>query len=162
MITLPYSSFALLGMRESTVIEKWARRVIMNSRRVIKLQHVTGGKRTASRQLRQSQTEAEAVLWSRLRNSALGVKFRRQQVMQGFIVDFYCDSAGLIVEADGGVHLENPENDRERNAILTAKGFRILRFTNAEILTETDRVLEEIRRAITSPPASSPDQSQTP
>ena len=83
----------------------------IESNRVVKFQRVTEGKRTASRQLRQSPTEAEALLWSRLRNSALGVKFRRQQVIRGFIVDFYCDAARLIVEADGGVHLANPEND---------------------------------------------------
>jgi very-short-patch-repair endonuclease len=118
------------------------------SRHIVKFQTVTEGKRTASRQLRQSMTEAEVWLWNSLRNSALGVKFRRQQVIQGFIGDFYCDSAGLIVEADGSVHLENPENDQERDAILTAHGLCILHFTNEEILNDTPRVLEEIRRAI--------------
>ncbi len=120
----------------------------MNSRRIVKFQHVTEEKRTASRRLRQSMTEAEAQLWNCLRHSALGVKFRRQQVIRGFVVDFYCDAAGLIVEADGGVHRENPEGDDERDAILAELGLNILRFTNAEILNDTARVLEDIRRAI--------------
>ncbi len=120
----------------------------MDSRRVVKLQHVTEEKRTASRQLRHSPTEAEMRLWSCLRNSALGIKFRRQQIIRGFIVDFYCDSAGVVVEVDGGVHLENPEKDRERDAILSETGLTILHFTNTEVLTETDRVLEHIRAAL--------------
>ena len=133
----------------------------MQSRRVVKFQTVAEGKRTASRQLRQSMTEAEARLWSGLRNSALGVKFRRQQVIQGFIVDFYCDAIGLIVEADGGVHLENPENDQERDAILTARGLCILHFTNEEILNDTSHVLEEIRRAIHTTDASKEEKPRT-
>jgi very-short-patch-repair endonuclease len=119
------------------------------TRRIVKFQTVTEQKRTVSRQLRKSKTEAEAQLWSSLRNSALGVKFRRQQVIHGFIVDFYCDVVGLIVEADGGVHLENHENDHARDALFTELGLTVLHFTNEDILNETTRVLEDIRRAIT-------------
>ena len=117
----------------------------IESKRVVRYQNVTEDKRTASRLLRQRMTEAETVLWGALRGSALGVKFRRQQVIKGFIVDFYCDSLGLIVEADGGVHLENPENDHERDAIFIAHNLTILHFKNNDILTNLTGVLEEIR-----------------
>jgi very-short-patch-repair endonuclease len=98
-----------------------------------------------SRLLRREMTEAEAVLWSHLRGSKLnGLKFRRQQVVDGFIADFYCHSAGLIIECDGSVHQSQRAYDEDRDAILRARGLQILRFENEVVLNHLQRVLDTI------------------
>ena len=85
-------------------------------------------------QMRRAMTEAEALLWGRLRNNQLGgLHFRRQQVIEGFIADFYCRSARLIVECDGAVHDNQQEYDQERDQILSTHNLRVLRFTNDSI-----------------------------
>ena len=120
----------------------------IKSRRIVKFQIVAEGKRTASQILRKSSTNAESHLWSHLRGSSLTVKFRRQQVIKGFIVDFYCDSLGLVVEVDGSVHLENPEKDLERDSILSSYGLTLLHLKNADVLVNIDAVLNEIRKVV--------------
>ena len=97
----------------------------------------------AARSMRREMTPEEILLWERLRDSKLGVKFRRQQVISGFVADFYCHAAGLIVEVDGSQH--SPEVDAERDAVLKAHGLRLLRFPNREVREELDRVVAEIR-----------------
>src|SRR5947209_5391537 len=87
-----------------------------------------------------------ALLWERLRDSKLGVKFRRQQVITGFIADFYCHSAALVVEVDGSQH--SPEVDAGRDAILRAHPLRLLRFSNRAAREEMYAVLAEIRVAL--------------
>lgn len=96
-----------------------------------------------ARENRRHPTEAERVLWDALRNRRLGgFKFRRQHIIGVYIVDFVCLSRTLIVEVDGEIHNqgENPELDRDRQEKLQAKGFEILRFTNDEVLNDTERV----------------------
>ncbi len=76
-----------------------------------------------------------------------GFHFHRQQVIDRFIVDFYCHQADLVVEVDGGVHLAQEEYDRARDEALTAHGLRVLRFTNDEIAQHMDLVLSAILEA---------------
>jgi len=76
-----------------------------------------------------------------------GLKFRRQQVIDGFVVDFYCDSLELCVEIDGGVHdsEEQAAYDRNRDTVLALRGLKILRFSNEEVLFHRDAVVERLR-----------------
>jgi very-short-patch-repair endonuclease len=101
-------------------------------------------------------TPAEARLWERLRAHRLnGLHFRRQQVIDGFVVDFYCSSARLIVELDCGVHDLQRDADEERDRILAARGLRVLRFRNEEVRAQLALVLRrivEIARAPTADP----------
>ncbi len=93
-------------------------------------------------------TEAEALLWSHLRrNQLVGLHFRRQQVIGGFIADFYCHEAGLVVEADGIVHDHQDDYDRLRDQIIETRDIRVLRFTNEEITTGLVQVLATIAEA---------------
>jgi very-short-patch-repair endonuclease len=102
-----------------------------------------------ARNLRRNQTEAERLLWSRLRNRRLaGYKFRRQHPVAGFVADFACPDAGLVVEVDGGQHLTEAEADAARSQSLAEAGFRVIRFWNNQVLTETEAVLAEILRAL--------------
>jgi very-short-patch-repair endonuclease len=99
------------------------------------------------RSLRQNVTQAEDFLWQELRNNKLaGLKFKRQHSIGNYIVDFYCASKRLIVEADGNVHetKEQKEKDQFRDENLFDMDFKVLRFTNHQILFETDYVKEEI------------------
>jgi len=95
-------------------------------------------------------------LWELLRDRrVLGAKFRRQHATGPYVVDFFCESAGLVVEADGAHHFPPPERDRKRDAFLRAVGLTVLRLPNREILENPEHALERIRRALTidaSPP----------
>jgi very-short-patch-repair endonuclease len=100
-----------------------------------------------ARALRRPQTPAEQKLWAHLRGKQLcGLKFRRQQPVGRFIVDFYCARHRLIVEIDGDVHAYQVESDQARTEWLEQKGYRVIRFTNIQVLNQTDAVLEEIVR----------------
>jgi very-short-patch-repair endonuclease len=96
-----------------------------------------------ARTLRRQQTDAEAKLWSHLRNRRLGgFKFRRQATVGFHVADFLCPAKRLIVELDGGQHSE--EADARRTARLEALGYRIIRFWNGDVLGNTDGVLQMI------------------
>jgi len=100
-------------------------------------------------ELREQQTPHEHALWQQLRAKRFsGYKFRRQQPLAGYIVDFVCFSQRLIVELDGGQHAEATEYDVRRDAGLKRAGFRVLRFWNTEWATQQDAVLETIWRAL--------------
>jgi very-short-patch-repair endonuclease len=102
-------------------------------------------KRHQAREMRRAMTEAERVLWQALRRNALGgLHFRRQQVIEGFIADFYCHRAGLVVEVDGPVHDSQILKDRERNLALRQRDLTVVHFRNDRILTDLPRVLAEI------------------
>lgn len=108
-------------------------------------QKITTEKRQRAKELRQNMTPEEALLWHELRTNKLaGWHFRRQQVIDGFIVDFYCHAASLIVEVDGGIHETQKEQDAERDAHLLSRGFRILRVTNDEVNKDLQGVLQKI------------------
>jgi very-short-patch-repair endonuclease len=101
-----------------------------------------------AKEMRQNMTPAEKKLWQRLRAGRLeGFHFRRQQIIDGYIIDFYCHAAGLVVEVDGDIHLEQQEYDRERDKHLSARGLRVLRFYNTDVNKDIEAVLEVILKA---------------
>ena len=96
---------------------------------------------------RKNATQAEAALWEALRGSNLGEKFRRQHIIGDFIVDFVSLRSKLVIEVDGGYH-NNPEQkeaDELRSKFLNEIGFKVLRFTNEEVLQDTNKTIEEIK-----------------
>jgi very-short-patch-repair endonuclease len=102
-----------------------------------------------ARALRRAETPAERKLWQHLRGRRLeGAKFRRQQPLGPFIVDFVCHEARLVIEADGAGHFPPPLRDRQRDLLLAAAGLTVLRFENVLILDQLDAVLDRIRNAI--------------
>jgi len=101
-------------------------------------------------------TDAERFLWSKLRRRSLGVKFRRQEPLGPFIVDFVCYEKRLVIEVDGGQHARQRMRDQERDRVLQGMGFRILRFWNPEVLHNIDGVLQKILEALESPSPQSP------
>lgn len=118
-----------------------------------------------ARALRRAETPAERELWRWLRGRRLeGAKFRRQQPLGPFVVDFFCDEACLVVEADGAGHFPPPLRDRMRDHWFTAAGLTVLRFENCQILDRTPDVLERIRHAVQSsrPPPDSRHPSPAP
>jgi very-short-patch-repair endonuclease len=122
-------------------------------------QRIDEGKIARAKELRRSMTPEERMLWRRLRNNQIsGLHFRRQQVIDGFIVDFYCHAAALVVEVDGPIH--DAEADAERDEILMRHGIRVLRFSNDHIRTRMEWVLEQIRDAcsgeVKTPPLAPP------
>ncbi|RWL78657.1 MAG: endonuclease domain-containing protein [Mesorhizobium sp.] len=107
-------------------------------------QHVTPAKRNFARSMRREPTEAEDRLWQELRGRRLdNIKFKRQVPMGRYVADFVCAEARLIVEIDGSQHAES-RHDQERDAALKARGFRVLRFWNDEVLKELDAVCDTI------------------
>jgi very-short-patch-repair endonuclease len=104
-------------------------------------------RRDIARKRRRDPTDAEKRLWRHLRNRQIeGAKFRREEPVLGYFADFLCEDARLIVEADGGQH--EPKADAERTAALEAAGYTVIRFWNHEILSNTEGVIEEIRRML--------------
>ena len=102
-----------------------------------------------ARALRGQQTDAEKRLWSRLRRKQVaGARFRRQMPVGPYIADFACPSAQLIIEVDGGQHGSDSKPDTRRDAWFHARGWRVLRFWNNQVLAETDSVVDEIYRAV--------------
>jgi len=103
-----------------------------------------------ARQLRRSSTDAETKLWLALRDRRLGgFKFVRQKSIEPFIADFVCRERKLVIEVDGGQHSEN-SHDRRRDALMTSDGYRVLRFWNTDVLTNSDGVLTTILSALKS------------
>ncbi|MDE0704636.1 MAG: endonuclease domain-containing protein [Rhodospirillaceae bacterium] len=109
----------------------------------------TAFKTELGQRLRKSMTEAEKRLWSRLRRGQLGVRFRRQQPIGPYVVDFYCAVAGLVVEVDGGQHNDlRKAHDLRRDRWLRDEGYTVLRFWNTDVLANTDGVLAELMLAL--------------
>ena len=102
------------------------------------------------RYLRHRMTKAEGLLWFKLRNRQLGFKFRRQYSIGKYIVDFCCPESSLIIEIDGGVHFysENELTDSERQKFLEKLGFKVLRYTNLEIIYNIKSVLEDLNKRL--------------
>ena len=108
-----------------------------------------------SRELRRDMTPAEKCFWDRVRNRRLdNLKFRRQQIIDGFIVDFFCDEKNLVVEIDGSVHDEEDQKIRDaaREEVLKQRGLVILRVRNEDVLENFETVAERIRGERPHPP----------
>ena len=105
--------------------------------------------RNRVRRLRRDQTDAERKLWARLRDRQLhGAKFRRQHLIGSYMADFCCPEFCLVVEVDGGQHAEQAQADQRRDRLLAQRGYRVLRFWDNEVLSQTDAVLERIDEAL--------------
>ena len=113
-----------------------------------------------SRNLRNNLTEAEKYIWYMLRVNNLGVKFRRQAVIGRYIVDFVCFEKKLVVEVDGGQHVDSQE-DQVRDQWLMGQGFKILRFWNHDVLKNREGVLQKIVECL-SPSLTLPTRGREP
>ena len=106
------------------------------------------------KELKNNLTKAEDILWQKIRRNSLGVKIRRQHVVGRYIADFICLSHNLIIEVDGKIHEQQKEQDRERTEYLNDRGFRVIRFTNEDIETNIDAVVEKIKTELIWPVVS--------
>ena len=100
-----------------------------------------------SRNLRSNMTDAETMLWSRLRSRQIrGKQFYRQKIIGEYIADFYCPKLQLVIEVDGGQHYteEGKEKDRQRDKQMTEVGVRVLRFSDRDVLENIEAVMEKI------------------
>jgi very-short-patch-repair endonuclease len=114
-------------------------------RSIHSLQGIPDGKFREARRLRREMTDSERKLWTRLRrNQVDGFHFRRQHVLFGFILDFYCIEVKLAVEVDGGIHINQKHQDSIRDGILASRGILVFRVTNDRVLLDMDRVVKEI------------------
>jgi very-short-patch-repair endonuclease len=107
--------------------------------------------RANARALRRNSTDAERILWSELRDHRLaGAGFRRQVPIENYVADFICHAAKLVIELDGGQHFSShgEQADAKRSAALEARGFRVLRFSNRDVMTNRAGVLETIAAAV--------------
>jgi len=105
-----------------------------------------------ARELRENTTEAEKLLWRRLKNRQLeGFKFRRQQPIGPYIVDFVNFEKKIIIELDGGQHAIEEEKDSKRDRWLAQQGFEVLRFWNNEVFESLEGLLETLRRKLITP-----------
>ena len=120
----------------------------MPVKNIIPGQKITKEKLQRARELRHDMTPAETVLWQELRANTLGVHFRRQQIIAGFMVDFYCQKAALVVEVDGDIHDLQQEEDARREKALNDIGLRIVRFRNKEVMGNLSVVVSKIKQLI--------------
>jgi len=110
-----------------------------------------------AKSMRRQPTNAEAIIWATLRGARMqGFKFKRQQPIGAYIVDFVCFECGLVVEIDGGQHADDVSADQYRTQWLQSQGFRVLRFWNNEVIERRDDVLESIIRALREYPSPQP------
>ena len=120
----------------------------MAARNIVIGQAADSVKLQRARELRKEMTPEEKMLWRHLRGNWLqGLHFRRQQAIDGFIVDFYCHAAGLVVEVDGPIHEAQADYDAERDRVLSERGLRMLRLKNEEVSGNISAVLNRIAAA---------------
>ncbi len=107
---------------------------------------------SVARLLRRNQTDAERLLWSRLRDGRLaGVKFRRQFSLPPYVADFCSEQNHLIIELDGSQHMDAVELDNKRTAFFERRGYRVVRFWNNDVFENLDGVLDSLLEHVTSP-----------
>ena len=124
---------------------------------IITGQRISNEKLEQARRLRRDQTPTEQALWQRLRANRLrGLHFRRQQLVDGFIVDFYCHAAALVVEVDGPVHLDQKVADQERDSVLRSHGLTTLHVTNDDVEYDMEGVLQRILNSVKTAQDRSP------
>ncbi len=129
----------------------------MRKEKIVTGQKISAEKRQRAIELRQNMTPAERRLWNKLRANRLnGWHFRRQQIIEGFIVDFYCHQAGLVIEVDGPIHEQQKQADGERTRALTDHGLKVIRFSNQEVMNNIQQVLKMILTQLESDSPSLP------
>jgi very-short-patch-repair endonuclease len=120
--------------------------IMRENRGIVVRQRVQPEKVRLAKEFRQNPTPAERELWSALRRNQLdGHHFRRQQVIAGFIVDFYCHGSRLAIEIDGNVHMGRLDYDSARDAALEQLDIRVARFSNEDVMERFNDVLDRIR-----------------
>jgi len=138
----------------------------MEKRPIIFSRKMKREKINLSKDLRRNMTKSETLVWERIRAHRIGgLHFRRQAVINPYIVDFYCHSLKLVVEIDGGVHESQREMDAERDRFLTALGLRVVRIPNQRVLVDIEEAMEEIESACQeqeglTPPPSPPQNGE--
>src|SRR5512134_2954988 len=122
----------------------------MPVKNIIPGQKVTKEKLERAKELRREMTPAEKRLWQEVRAKKLGVRFRRQQIIAGFIVDFYCHRAALVVEVDGDIHDLQQDEDARREKVLREMGLTIIRLRNEDVIKDLPSVLGRIKSCLIS------------
>jgi len=122
----------------------------MPVKNIIPGQKITKEKLERAKELRREMTPAEKLLWQEVRAKKLGVRFRRQQVIHGFIVDFYCHKSALVVEVDGDIHDLQQEEDARRKKVLSDMGLRMVRFRNDEVERNVSVGVGRVKESITA------------
>jgi very-short-patch-repair endonuclease len=145
-----------LGEGEGPVAKRWEGEGVTKSRFELR-----DGTVDRARRLRRDATPAEKKLWSALRGSNIGgFKFRRQQRLGPFVADFACQSARLVIEVDGDSHAAQIDYDARRTQFLAKEGYRVLRFTNSDVMNNLKGVCRAIELALVGGP--SPSHAATP
>ena len=126
------------------------------ARFIVRGQRVAGEKKTRARELRREMTPAARALWELVRGNRLGFHIRREQLIDGYVADFYCHAAALVIEVDGIVHDDQAEYDERRTAAFAPRGIYVMRFRNEEVLTDPAAVAARIATACTDRVAPSP------
>jgi very-short-patch-repair endonuclease len=114
-------------------------------------------KKRFARTLRKEQTNSEKIVWELIRDRKfMNLKFRRQHVIEGFILDFYCHEIKLGIEIDGGIHNKRKDYDRMRQTIIESEGISVIRVSNRQISNRKRSILEMIKKAIGNNPPPLP------
>ena len=104
-----------------------------------------------ARELRKKQTKTEELMWHELRDRRfLGLKFRRQHLIEGYIVDFYCAELRLVIEIDGLIHLQQTEEDKQRQKDIEALKIKFIRFKSKDVENNIERVLQHFEQKVKS------------
>ena len=103
-------------------------------------------------ELKKNPTEVEEFLWSYLRNKTTGFRIRRQHIIQNFVVDFVCLKKKLVIEVDGEIHDQQKEYDQLRSELLNQQGYKVIRFTNEEVLNNPESLVERIINCLNNLP----------
>ena len=124
------------------------REVRLKARNIVIGQQINPEKAAMAREFRRNMTFPEKLLWEKLRANRLnGHHFRRQQVISGYIVDFYCHEVGLVVEIDGSIHAEQVEQDALRDKALTELSLQVIRVSSDDVVHHMDAALSTILQA---------------
>ena len=114
-------------------------------------------KKIFARRLRKEQTKAEKIIWEQLRKRKfMNFKFRRQHVIEGFVIDFYCSELKLGIEVDGGIHLKRKDYDKLRQEAVESKGISIIRISNQKIAEDKRAIIKKLKEVIEQSPTPSP------
>lgn len=101
-------------------------------------------------QMRRNPTEGESIMWNLISNNSFGVHFRRQHIIEDYIADFICLKLKIIIEIDGGYHFSRNQivKDAERTFWLKQNGYEVIRFSNNEVIGNTDEVISKLNQSI--------------
>ena len=118
---------------------------------LIRQQRIKNNKLLLAKDFRQHMTYGERCFWNMVRKNQInGLRFRRQQIIHGFIADFYCNQINLVVEIDGGIHEQQKDYDELRTKIINQHYIKVIRFTNEEVIDKSDWVLQKLKEAASS------------